>query len=123
MTLEEIYTADVKSFNVGTSDYSTHNIQPWDIWEEYNLDPWRADIIKRILRKKDGDDTITDLAKIIHICRFIIDKELRERQNKVVEQPLSPEVEKTDSTPDNDDMEGLNPDVYDANEKDDSIVE
>lgn len=28
---------DIRSFNVGSSDYSKHKIQPWDIWIEYHL--------------------------------------------------------------------------------------
>lgn len=76
MTLAEICTADIKSFNVGTSDYSTHKIQPWDIWEDYQLNPWEADIIKRILRKKEGTSRIEDLAKCIHIIRYLIEREV-----------------------------------------------
>ncbi len=61
--------------NVGTSDYSEHVIQPWSIWLDYNLDPWDADIIKRILRTKAepcmsaAEARIVDYAKIIHICK------------------------------------------------------
>jgi len=60
---------DVRNHNVGTSDYSKHKIQPWDIWEEYNLNPWDADIIKRILRNKEGDSRELDYEKIIHVCQ------------------------------------------------------
>lgn len=62
-------TEDIRSYNVGSSDYSKHNIQPWDIWLEYRLNPWDADIIKRILRTKDGDSRKLDYQKIIHICK------------------------------------------------------
>lgn len=60
---------NVREYNVGTSDYSKHKIQPWDIWLEYKLNPWDADIIKRILRKKEGDSKRMDYEKIIHICK------------------------------------------------------
>lgn len=60
---------DTRSFNVGTSNYSTHLIQPWSIWLDYNLDPWDADIIKRVLRTKEGDPRVMDYRKIIHICQ------------------------------------------------------
>lgn len=66
---------DVSDYNVGTSDYATKKIQPWDIWEEYGLDPWRADIVKRILRNKEGDDPVLDLEKIKHICDKLIQME------------------------------------------------
>lgn len=59
----------VRSFNVGASDYSKHKIQPWDIWLEYGLNPWDADIIKRVLRNKEGENRITEYEKIIHICQ------------------------------------------------------
>lgn len=59
---------DVRDYNIGESDYSKHKIQPWDIWLEYNLNPWDADIIKRILRTKKGDDRSLDYQKIKHIC-------------------------------------------------------
>ena len=52
---------EVRSYNVGASDYSNHLIQPWTIWLEYNLNPWDADIIKRVLRTKKGESRISDL--------------------------------------------------------------
>lgn len=60
---------DVRSYNVGQSDYSKHKIQPWDIWLEYNLNPWDADIIKRVLRTKETDSRKLDYEKIIHIAK------------------------------------------------------
>ena len=60
---------DVRSGNVGASDYSKHLIQPWAIWQEYNLNPWDADIVKRVLRNKIGDTRRMDYEKIIHICK------------------------------------------------------
>lgn len=60
--------------NVGTSDYSKHIIQPWSIWLDYELNPWDADIIKRVLRTKEepsmtkNESRISDYKKIIHIC-------------------------------------------------------
>lgn len=76
MELEE----DVMSYNVGSSDYSKRRIQPWDIWEEYKLNPWDADIVKRILRTKEEpgmtpqEARIMDYEKIIHICKKRIDQ-------------------------------------------------
>jgi hypothetical protein len=59
---------EVRSTNVGKSDYSKHFIQPWTIWLDANLNPWDADIVKRILRTKEGDSRMMDYEKIIHIC-------------------------------------------------------
>lgn len=61
--------SNVRDYNVGKSDYSKHKIQPWDIWLEYGLNPWDADIVKRVLRTKEGEDRKLDYEKIIHICR------------------------------------------------------
>lgn len=58
-----------KTRNVGDSDYSKHSIQPWDIWREYSLNPWDADIVKRVLRTKATDPRRLDYEKIIHICQ------------------------------------------------------
>ena len=58
-----------RDYNVGASNYSTKKIQPWDIWKEYHLNPWDADIIKRVLRDKKGEDPKLDYEKIIHICQ------------------------------------------------------
>jgi hypothetical protein len=71
---------DVMSYNVGSSDYSSRKIQPWDIWEEYKLNPWDADIVKRVLRTKEEpgmtpeEARIMDYEKIIHICKKRIDQ-------------------------------------------------
>lgn len=62
---------DPQSHNVGESNYSAMKIQPWDIWKEYELDPWRADIIKRVLRTKPGQERL-DLEKIIHIAQYLL---------------------------------------------------
>ena len=73
----------VREYNVGNSDYSKHKIQPWDIWREYNLNPWDADIVKRIYRTKvlqgktESEARIEDYEKIIHICQ----ERIRQLQN------------------------------------------
>jgi len=71
---------EVRSYHVGNSDYSKHKIQPWDIWLEYNLNPWDADIIKRVLRQKQGDSRQMDYEKIIHICQERI-RQLKLKEN------------------------------------------
>lgn len=63
-----VLDTSVRSYNRGASDYSQHIIQPWTIWQDYNLNPWDADIIKRVLRHKEGDSRRLDYTKIIHIC-------------------------------------------------------
>lgn len=71
---------NIRSFNVGASDYSKHLIQPWTIIQEYNLNYWDGDIIKRVLRSKKGDSRMLDYEKIIHICKERI-RQLKENEN------------------------------------------
>lgn len=59
---------NVRDYNVGKSDYAKHTIQPWDIILEYGLNYWDGDIIKRVLRTKEGEPRRLDYEKIIHIC-------------------------------------------------------
>lgn len=76
--------SDTRSYNVGASDYSKHKIQPWDIWLEYNLNPWDADIVKRVLRHKQEpgktpeESRILDYEKIKHVC----DERIRQLKEK-----------------------------------------
>ena len=94
---------NVQSYNVGKSDYSKHAIQPWDIWKEYNLNPWDADIVKRVLRTKEGEERTLDYEKIIHVCKYRIAELSKEalKETKVVapveaEKPV--EDEESDDT-------------------------
>ena len=60
---------DIRSFNIGNSNYSKHIIQPWSIWLDYpELTSWDHDIIKRVLRTKKGESRTMDYEKIIHDC-------------------------------------------------------
>lgn len=59
---------ETRDHNVGNSNYSQHIIQPWSIWLDWNLNPWDADIVKRVLRTKEGDTRKMDYEKIKHIC-------------------------------------------------------
>lgn len=94
---------NVRSYNVGKSDYAKHTIQPWDIWKDWDLNPWDADIVKRVLRSKEGEARTLDYEKIIHICKYRIaelSKEVLE-ETKVVapaeaEKPV--EDEESDDT-------------------------
>lgn len=75
-----------QSYHIGKSDYSRHVIQPWNIWKEYNLNPWDADIVKRVLRTKEGEERTLDYEKIIHICKYRIAELSKEvlKETKVV---------------------------------------
>lgn len=86
--------SDVRSHNVGTSDYSKHVIQPWSIWIEYNLNAFDADIIKRVLRTKENTPRKEDYEKIIHICQERI-RQIENRNlsiNNEIDFELKPEL-------------------------------
>ena len=83
---------NVRDYNVGKSDYAKHKIQPWDIILEYNLNYWDGDIIKRVLRTKEGDPRRLDYEKIIHICNERI------RQIDMIEPCFQGEQEDRDET-------------------------
>ena len=78
-----IILTEERSFNVGNSDYSKHTIQPWSIWIDYELNPWDADIVKRVLRNKKGDSRESDYEKIIHICKERLRQLKEERSNEI----------------------------------------
>lgn len=84
-----IIDSEVRKNNVGNSDYSKHIIQPWSIWLDYNLNPWDADVVKRILREKEEpgmskeDARIMDYEKIIHICKERI-RQIEEDKSKFI---------------------------------------
>lgn len=55
---------EVMAKQVGGSHYKKHNMQPWDIIDEYGLNFYEASALKYLLRKK-GNRT-EDLNKLIH---------------------------------------------------------
>lgn len=71
----------VRDHNVGASNYSEHTIQSWSIWLDWGLNPWDADIVKRIERKKSTDSRRMDYEKIIHICQERI-RQIDKEQDK-----------------------------------------
>lgn len=93
---------NVQSYNVGKSDYAEHAIQPWDIWKEYKLNPWDADIVKRVLRSKEGEPRTLDYEKIIHICKYRI-AELSKEVLKGTKVVAPAEAEKLVEDEENDD--------------------
>ena len=61
--------SNVRDKNIGESNYSKSTIQPWSVWQDWKLNPWDADIVKRVLRIKNTDSRKLDYEKIIHICK------------------------------------------------------
>ena len=67
-------TENHRDYNIGSSNYASMKIQPWDVWRAWNLNPWDADMVKRIARTKkipgmsEIEARIEDYEKIKHIC-------------------------------------------------------
>lgn len=62
---------DVMAKQVGGTHYKGATFQPWDIFMQYGLDPWSANVVKYILRfpKKAGKQ---DLEKAKHYIEYLL---------------------------------------------------
>jgi len=62
---------DVMAKQVGGTHYKGATVQPWDIFMQYKLDPWSANVVKYILRfpKKAGKQ---DLEKAKHYIEYLL---------------------------------------------------
>lgn len=79
-TYEQVANPDrVKAADrqVGGDHYRQTDIQPWDIWKAYGLDPWQAGIIKYILRagRKENVPALQDYEKARHYLDYLIEQE------------------------------------------------
>ncbi|MFF8831307.1 DUF3310 domain-containing protein [Streptomyces sp. NPDC015131] len=55
--------------------YQGKAMQPWQIWEAYDLDPWAANVIKYVLRAGRKGPKLIDLQKARHYLDYLIEKE------------------------------------------------
>jgi len=62
---------EVNDVQVGGDHYRKSSLQPWDIFLDWGLDPWAANVVKYILRfpHKNG---LEDLEKARHYVDFLI---------------------------------------------------
>lgn len=62
---------DVMAKQIGGTHYKGAKMQPWDIFMQYKLDPWSANVVKYILRfpKKAGKQ---DLEKAKHYIEYLL---------------------------------------------------
>ena len=68
---------EIRKYNIGNSNYSKMPVgyQPWDLWKIYHMNPFDADILKRLLRTKIEPGMTPQEArklvyeKIIHVCQ------------------------------------------------------
>lgn len=77
---EKHWSVPTRSFNVGESDYASHEIQPWDIIEEYGLGYFEGTVLSYLLREKGSTpeevaaNRKSDLKKIQHIISHLLEK-------------------------------------------------
>lgn len=78
---------EVMSKQYGGSHYKGHKIQPWEIWEAYDMNGWEASALKYLLRHKYKGDPIGDLMKAKHNIEYLLAKEERKQrvQNQTYE--------------------------------------
>ena len=74
---DKMSAESIRNHNIGNSNYAKMptGYQPWDLWKVYHLNPWDADILKRLLRTKSEpgisskESRRLDYEKIIHVCQ------------------------------------------------------
>jgi hypothetical protein len=63
----------------GGNHYKERAIQPWEIWEAYDMNGWEASALKYLLRYKDKGKPLEDLYKCLHNVQYLIAKEERKQ--------------------------------------------
>lgn len=72
--------AGARDTQVGGDHYAKHSVQPWDIWEAYDLNAFEGAVIKYLLRHRDKGG-VEDLKKARHtLDRLIEIEEKRARE-------------------------------------------
>ena len=76
-TAAQFEAEEIRNHHVGNSNYSQmpKGYQPWDLWKIFHMNPFDADILKRLLRTKAesgmtmAESRKLDYQKIIHVCQ------------------------------------------------------
>lgn len=67
-------TSDANDKQIGGHHYKGQELEPWDIWAKWKLNPFQATAIKHIARyNKKG--SIQDLEKAVHYLEKLIELE------------------------------------------------
>ena len=70
---------DSVTYQIGGNHYVKRSIQPWEVWEAYDMNPWEAIALKYLLRHKDKGKPLEYLKKCKHYLEYLINK--MEEQN------------------------------------------
>jgi hypothetical protein len=81
---------EVMATQYGGNHYKDRAIQPWEVWEAYDMNGWEASALKYLLRYKDKGKPLEDLHKLLHNVQYLIAKEerkirVKENTNNVME--------------------------------------
>lgn len=61
----------------GGNHYKERKIQPWEVWEAYDMNGWEASALKYLLRYKDKGKPLEDLYKCLHNVQYLIAQQER----------------------------------------------
>lgn len=61
----------------GGNHYKERTVQPWEVWEAYDMNGWEASALKYLLRYKDKGKPLEDLYKCMHNIQYLIAREER----------------------------------------------
>ena len=70
---------DVMSLQYGGNHYKDRKIQPWEVWEAYDMNGWEASAVKYLMRWKDKGKPLEDLYKALHNVQYLIAREERKQ--------------------------------------------
>lgn len=73
---------EVMAIQHGGNHYKERAIQPWEVWEAYDMNGWEASALKYLLRYKDKGKPLEDLNKCLHNIQYLIAKEERKAMAK-----------------------------------------
>ena len=68
-------SGSARDSQVGGSHYSRHEIQPWDVVDEYGLDFYAGNVLKYLLRAGRKGSRVEDLKKARHYLGKLIEIE------------------------------------------------
>lgn len=68
--------SEVQQGQVGGDHYKKYgDLQPWDVWFPWNLNPFQAEAVSHVVRYRDKGEPIQDLRKAIHYIQKLIELE------------------------------------------------
>jgi len=89
----------VMAVQYGGNHYKNHEIQPWQIWEAYDMNGWEASAVKYLLRHKYKGNSLEDLMKAKHNIEYLIAREERKLNVQIESKVRESTTQPTNSIP------------------------